>query len=148
MRDPYLAEIIRAVERSGEPVAVSLALVSGAVVTGYVRDSRTFTRLTRAGSDTLRQRLTPPKDDYQRGLLAQLERTQAAVEVVREEVDQETSTFVTLSDVSMVWSNGDGLRLPVIRVNVDTTTAWWLTPGQPIKGSKDTSGFFAVGVAF
>jgi len=39
MRDPYLTAIIDQVERSGDPVLVSLVLHSGAVVTGQVRQA-------------------------------------------------------------------------------------------------------------
>ena len=40
MRDPYLTAIIQSVERGGDPVMISIALNSGAIATGFVRQSR------------------------------------------------------------------------------------------------------------
>ena len=59
-----------------------------------------------------------------------------------------TSDVVTLSDVTMVWNSGDGLKLETMRLNLDAIAAWWIAPGQVIKGTKDTGGFWAVGVGF
>ena len=149
MRDPYLTATIDQVERSGDPVLVYLVLHSGAVVTGYVRQSQFFVELTRRGTESLRQKVSPPKDEYQRGLLARAEQAQAALEAVRgEDVRVADADYIMLSDVTMVWSSGDGLRLQSVRLNLDAIAGWWLTPGQPIKGSKDASGFFAIGVTF
>jgi hypothetical protein len=47
---------------------------------------------------------------------------------------------VTLSDVTMVWSSGDGLRLEVVRISLDAIAGWWITPGQAIKGRTEASG--------
>lgn len=149
MRDPYLTAIIDRVERSGDPVSVSLVLQSGAVVTGLVRPAHRFADLTRLGTDSLRQKLSRPKDDYQRRLLAQAEQVQGAVDDVRgDDARGATADHITLSDVTMVWSGGDGIRLPAFRLNVDAIAGWWLTPGQAIKGNKDASGFWAIGVEF
>ncbi len=53
---------------------------------------------------------------------------------------------VTLSDVTMVWSSGDGLKLKTIRLNLDAIAAWWVAKGEPIKGSKDSGAFFGIAV--
>jgi hypothetical protein len=39
---------------------------------------------------------------------------------------------VTLSNVTMVWSSGDGVKVLTLRVNPDSISAWWLGGGQPI----------------
>jgi hypothetical protein len=52
--DPYLAAIIESVENGGEPVAISVALNSGAIITGYVRAAGFFTKATR--NETRRER--------------------------------------------------------------------------------------------
>jgi hypothetical protein len=149
MRDPYLTAIIEQVERSGDPVLVSLVLDSGAVVTGHVRQSAAFVELTRRDTDALREKIPRPKDEYQRYLLARAEQTQAAVETVRgSDAREGAADHITLSDVTMVWSSGDGLRVPSVRLNLDAIAGWWLAGSQPIKGSKDGSGFLAVGVSF
>ena len=150
MRDPYLTAIIDQVERTGEPVLVSLVLDSGAVVTGHVRRSDAFfAEATRADIDALREKISPPKDDYQRRLLARAEALQAAVEAVRaSDARDGAADHLTLSDVTMVWSSGDGLRVSSVRLSLDAIAAWWLAGSQPIKGSKDGSGFVAVGVSF
>ena len=48
----------------------------------------------------------------------------------------------------MVWSSGDGLKLDTVRLSVDAIAAWWVAPGQAIKGSKESGGgaFFAIAV--
>ena len=47
MRDPYLAAIIESVQSGGDPVEISVALHSGAVVSGLVRRSHVFASATR-----------------------------------------------------------------------------------------------------
>jgi hypothetical protein len=147
-RDPYLTAIIDHVERSGEPVDVYLVLHSGAVVTGFVRPSHRFADLTARGTDALRQKLSRPKDDYQRGLLARLEQKQAIVESVRgDDTRGANAEHITLSDVKMIWSGGDGMQVPTVRLSLDAVAGWWLAPGQAITGNKDKGGgFLAVGV--
>ena len=61
--------------------------------------------------------------------------------VIGDDVDS-----VTLSDVTMVWSSGDGLKLKTIRLNLDAVAAWWVAKGEPIKGSKDSGAFFGIAV--
>ena len=33
---------------------------------------------------------------------------------------------ITLSDVRVVWSTGDGVTTPTLRLSVDAVAAWWL----------------------
>ena len=47
MRDPYLAAIIESVESGGDPVAITVALHFGAVVSGFVRRSNIFASVTK-----------------------------------------------------------------------------------------------------
>jgi hypothetical protein len=54
----------------------------------------------------------------------------------------------TLADATMVWNTGDGLRLKTIRLSLDAIAAWWVAKGEAIKGPKDSSGFWVVGVTF
>jgi hypothetical protein len=146
MGDPYLSAIIDRVESQGDPVSIALALKSGAVLSGYVRQSQFFVNITRRELDAARSKLTPVKDDFQAGLVAQTERNDAALERLDDATGE--SDFITLSDVKMVWSSGDGLNLQTVRVSLDAIAAWWVLPGQAIQGKKDASGFWAVGVAF
>jgi hypothetical protein len=47
VRDPYLSAVVRHVEGGGDPVQVTLALTSGALVTGFVRQAAFFVSVTR-----------------------------------------------------------------------------------------------------
>jgi hypothetical protein len=51
-------------------------------------------------------------------------------------------------NVTMLWSSGDGIKSQLVRINLDAIAAWWLNQAEPIKGKKDASGFWAVGVTF
>ena len=55
---------------------------------------------------------------------------------------------VGLSDATMVWSSGDGLKLDTVRPSLEAIAAWWIPPGQAIKGSKDSDcgAFFGFAV--
>jgi hypothetical protein len=55
---------------------------------------------------------------------------------------------ITLSDVTMLWSCGAGLKLPTMRLSLDAIAAWWVVPAVPVMAPKDSSGFWAVGVVF
>ena len=134
MRDPYLTAIIERVERSGDPVRVSLVLQSGAVVTGYVRqsDSSSNSRAgvqTQSGRRCRHRRTITRRACWPRRNERKLPSTLCVVSMAGAEVDH-----VTLSDVTMVWSSGDGLRLEVVRISLDAIAGWWITPGQAIKG--------------
>lgn len=145
MRDRYLASIIASVENGGEPVAISVALHSGAVVSGFVRHSEFFVRVTKNESRRIRQLAAGKKDDaYQEGLLLQQER----IHSIYADEDPGDSEAITLSDVTMLWQNGAGLRLKTIRLSPDAIAVWWVARGEPIKPPKDSGGFWAVGVTF
>ena len=47
MPDPYLTAIVESVEEGGDPVRISAALHSGAVVSGFVRRSQFFVSITK-----------------------------------------------------------------------------------------------------
>ena len=47
MPDPYLTARVESVEEGGDPVRISAALHSGAVVSGFVRRSQFFVSITK-----------------------------------------------------------------------------------------------------
>ena len=53
---------------------------------------------------------------------------------------------VTSSDVTMLWSSGDGLKLKTIRLSLDAIAAWWVAKGTPLKALKDGNAFFGIAV--
>jgi hypothetical protein len=152
MRDPYLAAIIESVEKGGEPVAISAALHSGAVVSGYVRRSNFFASVTKdevrrtheQASFVGKNRVTREIRD---GMQVQVERIDS-IYASRLDDSSDDADGVTLSDVTMLWSSGDGLRLKTIRLSLDAITAWWVATGDPIKAPKDGNAFWAVGITF
>lgn len=140
MRDPYLTAIIESVERGGDPVMISVALNSGAIATGFVRQSRHFVKLARRDPEAVdRQRAEakwlkekPPSEAERHDTL------------FRNAVPGDDPDGITLSDVTMVWHTGDGVKLLTLRVNVGAISAWWLGGGQPITGKRDSGGFWAI----
>ena len=48
------------------------------------------------------------------------------VKGVFRDVDVSGDDAVTLSDVRVVWSTGDGITIPTMRVNPAAIAAWWL----------------------
>ena len=150
MRDPYLAAIIDSVERGGDPVAISVALHSGAVVSGYVRRSHFFASVTKnevrrahqQASFVGKNRVTKEIKD---AMWVQVELVDS---IYASRLDGDDADGITLSDVTMLWSSGDGLRLKTIRLSLDAIAAWWVAKGQTIKAPKDGNAFWAVGVAF
>jgi hypothetical protein len=148
VRDPYLTAIIDEVERNGEALHVSFVLQSGTVVTGYVRQSHFFVALTRKETNALPQKL-PGWAAEERKLLERSERTLAALDSVREEDARgAVADHITMSNVTMLWSTGDGIRLELVRIDLDAIAGWRLKQGEPTKGKKDASGFWAIGVSF
>jgi hypothetical protein len=154
MRDPYLAAIIDSVEKGGDPVAISVALHSGAVVSGYVRRSQFFASVTKdevrrihdqaSFAGKVSDRVTREIKD---GMRVQVERIDS-VYASRLDDSSDDADTVTLSDVTMLWSSGDGLKLKTIRLSLDAIAAWWVAKGDPIKAPKDGNAFWAVGVTF
>jgi len=143
MTDPYLAEVLEGVERTGDPVEISVALHSGAVITGFVRRSKFFLSVTRDETartaqyarDAKKQPVTLPVLEAQAQRFANLD------------ADNEAG-HITLSDITMLWSTGDGLSIKTLRLSTDAIAAWWVVRGRPIKAEKDASAFWLVGVSF
>ena len=74
-------------------------------------------------------------------------RRQIAFLGVTDDADGSTAEAITLSDVRIAWSTGDGLALPTMRVNPAAIAAGWLgSTATPFKGSKDSGAFFGVAV--
>jgi hypothetical protein len=146
LHDPYLKALVDAVERNAAPVKITAALTSGAVVTGFVRRSQLFASVEGSKARALLDEATSMKqtDDHTQRLAVQAQTLVDALLGANLEADSE---FITLSDVTLIWASGDGLQLNAIRVALQAIAAWWVTPGQAIKGSKDAGGFWAVGVS-
>jgi len=151
MEDAYLASVVRHVEGGGEPVKVSMTLTSGAVVNGFVRPAAFFTSVSRKQvQDDWSKVIRPPGETFR----AAKARTAA---VANARADQIAALFpddngsageaITLSDVIIAWSNGDGLTLPTMRLNPDAIAAWWLgNTATPFKRSKDSGAFFGAAI--
>jgi hypothetical protein len=143
--DPYLEAIVRAVEDSQKPVQLSIVLTSGALVTGVLRHSRYFVdgshhvfserhlNANRKGSEAARHE-------------AARSHAYEQVSTFDVDVDPSDAQTVTLSDVTVVWSNGDGVRLFVVRLNVDAIALWWIAPGEAFKGEKGSGAFIGVAI--
>jgi hypothetical protein len=154
MEDPYLESVVRYVESGGDPVKVSMALTSGVVVTGYVRRAGFFTAISgqqaqdqyRADTPWVRQRGETVAEG---GARRDAEATVFAdrIQHVLDDADGSVGDAITLSDVKIAWSTGDGLALQTMRVNPDAIAAWWLgSTATPFKGRKDSGAFFGVGI--
>jgi hypothetical protein len=125
MDDPYLAAVIGSVESGGEPVAVSLELSSGSVVTGFVCPADVFARVTVGQARDVRLARTP----VQKRKPANYEDADAhaaRIEGLLDDVDAASNKMVTISNAKVEWSAGGSLSMPTLRVNLDAVTAWWL----------------------
>ena len=150
MRDPYLAAIIESVERGGDPVSISVALHSGAVVSGYVRRAQLFANVTKdevrrihdraSFAGKVSERVSKEIKEGMRMQAEQIDRIYAS------QLDADDADCVTLSDVTMLWSSGDGIKLKTIRLSLDAVAAWWVAKGTPIKAPKDGNAFFGIAV--
>jgi hypothetical protein len=47
------------------------------------------------------------------------------IQRVLDDADGSAGDAITLSDVKIAWSTGDGLALQTMRVNPDAIAAWW-----------------------
>lgn len=107
-----LAASIESVER-GDPVSISVALHSGAVVSGYVRRSEFFASVTKDGvrrtheqaSFAGKNRVTREIKD---GMQVQVERIDS-IYAGRLDDSSDAADSLTLSNVTMLWSSGDSL---------------------------------------
>lgn len=126
---------------------LSFALNSGAVVNGTVRHTRYFIDVTHQALSSARL-----------GIVVEKKRTPELREEAKAyaydriksfyvDVDASESDAITLSDVTIVWDNGDGLKVPGMRLGLDGIAAWWLAPGQSFSGPKDGNSGAFVGVA-
>lgn len=108
-----LAPIIESVERGGDPVSISVAVHSGAVVSGYVRRSEFFASVTKDGvrrtheqaSFAAKSRVTREIKD---GMQVQVERIDS-IYAGRLDDSSDDADSLMLSNVTMLWSSGDGL---------------------------------------
>jgi hypothetical protein len=152
--DPYLAALIDRVEGNGEPLPISVALTSGAVVSGFLRRARSFPGWTMDGMRSLAEKALPttrrPSDLAVQHAAALANRAEAIEHGFAVAEDPERSAdFVTLSNVTMVWSSGDGLKMPTLRVRLDAVAAWWVVPATAVKrSSPERGGFFLIGGEF
>ena len=154
MEDAYLASVVRYVEGGGEPVKVSIALTSGVVVTGFVQPAASFASVSRQQaqdqfiSETrlIRQHGETTVDAGARKD-AEAKAHADRIKGVLDDADGSTADAITLSDVKIAWSSGDGLALQVMRLNPAAIAAWWLgSTATPFKGSKDSGAFFGVAI--
>jgi hypothetical protein len=66
---------------------------------------------------------------------------------VLDDADGSAAEAITLSDVRIAWSSGDGLALQTVRLNPDAIAAWWLgSTAIPFQGNKDSGPFFGVAI--
>ena len=154
MEDAYLASVVRHVEEGGEPVKVPMALTSGVVVTGFVRRAAFFASVSerqahdqyRKETTLIRKRGETSEEAYGRRA-ADAQEHADRIKRVLDDADGSAANAITLSDVRIAWSSGDGLQLETMRLNPDAIAAWWLgSTATPFKGSKDSGAFFGVAV--
>jgi hypothetical protein len=146
VQDPYLAAVTRHVEAGGNPVQVTLALTSGVLVTGFVRRAEFFVSVSKQGAHDAQLAATPVKKRRPETYAEAEVRADAAVRMLRDADESETDA-ITLSDVQIVWSSGDKLLGPTLRVSTSAIAAWWLgaTP-SPFKGQQKAGTAAFVGV--
>jgi hypothetical protein len=141
--DPYLAAIARAVEGGAALPQFAMALTSGDLVRGTPRPSHEFVEGTH-------QALTVVPKAAEGGLeLWRRKAEERASAVSKELKGAETNSAepvaLTLVEATVLWSGrGNGARMPVVRVDLDSVALWWIAGEKRVKG--DTSMFF--GVAF
>jgi hypothetical protein len=154
MEDQYLASIVRYVEGGGDPVKVSMALTSGVVATGFVRRAQFFASVSQQKAQAqylaemalVRQRGETTQDAGARHDAAASAHADR-IKGVLDDADASGADAITLSDVTIAWSSGDGLTLPTMRVNPAAIAAWWLgNTATPFKGKKDSGAFFGVAI--
>lgn len=149
MPDKYLLAVARRVEDGGDPVQITVALTSGALVMGFVRRAEFFVSVSKQqatdahlGKVSVRKRSPQDYEDAK----AHGERVQRILDKADDDLED---SAITLSDARVVWSTGDGVNAQTLRLNLDAIAAWWIgTTATPFKGSKDDGGFWAVGVSF
>jgi hypothetical protein len=63
------------------------------------------------------------------------------------DVDASESEAITLSDVKMVWSSGDGVTLQTMRLNPDAIASWWVgRTAVAFEGNRDVGGFVGIAI--
>lgn len=134
MRDPYLKALVDEVERTGDAVSVSFVLHSGAIVTGFLRQSQHFAAITRRETNASRQTMDFRRVGQQAiDALNRAEKAQVVLDAVPPDDARDTNPdHITLSDVTMIWNNGSGLRLLTMRIRVDAVAGWWIKSGTPL----------------
>ena len=148
MVDPYLAALARAAEAGTPCPHIWMTLHSGDLVSGTPHPSREFVEET---FQFLRDDIfrTAPR----KGLKG--DRDSAAIDAANEvikpfnvEIDTPESHAMTLKNATVLWggANGDGSRLPVLRIRLDSVALWWLRGRKDFKGGK-SSFFGGVGVS-
>ena len=60
------------------------------------------------------------------------------------EIDTSEPRAMTLRDATVLWSgaDGDGARMPVLRIRLDSVALWWVAGRKDFKGGR--SSFFGV----
>ena len=136
--DPYLAAIVRAVEDGAPCPALWMTLTSGDFVTGVPRPSRVFVEgsysaLLRRYEHAMRERVRKREE---RAALSKVAADEA-IAPFNVNVDGSASSSITLADVTMRWSgSGNGARMPVIRLSLESIATWWIAGGEEVKRSN------------
>jgi hypothetical protein len=152
--DPYLAAVVRAVEDGAELPAIWISLMSGDLVTGTPRPSREFVEgTTTALAREAREAPPPPGDLW--GLMPPSKDAMAAASSAAQarlrdvanslaaESESSDGLAITLSNATVLWGgHGAGVRVDVVRLNLNAIALWWLAGGRAFKG--DTASFFGV----
>jgi hypothetical protein len=106
MNDPYLAALVNSVEKGGDPVLITLTLTSGAVVSGVLRHSRYFVDVTH--NEFSRVAFVGAKIRNPEAAEAAKATAYEQIESFKIKFDASEADAITLSEVKMIWSNGDG----------------------------------------
>ena len=147
MVDPYLAAMARAAEAGTPCPAVWMTLDSGDIVTGTPHPSREFVDETfqMLADEIFREmRVKGLKADRQS---ASVDAANHRIKPFNVEIDTSEPHAMTLKDATVLWNgaDGDGSRIPVLRIHLDSVALWWVTGLKSFKGGR-SSFFGAVGV--
>jgi hypothetical protein len=126
MNDTYLAALVDSVENGADPVVITLALTFGAVASGTLRHSRYFVDLTHQAftqADLVGLRKWSEKAQE-----AAKEAASSRIEGINIKFDSSEADAITMSEVKMVWSVGDDLQVPGMRIATDAIAPGGLHP--------------------
>lgn len=150
--DSYLEEIIQTAEAGGVVPPVQLITCSGDWITGSPCSSARFREVSFQHflHDTTDQVRVRTKRHAPGGDMGQDSAHELASAAFAQfgALDDE-SHMLNLEEAFLAFGGrGDGLRLPVVRVNAAAVASWWITGQTHVESKSAGSGWVGGGVSF